>query len=37
MIPAHDSEKIPLNWTQLQCLIDGINWQKAPQNKRFSR
>jgi len=37
LIPAHDSEKIPLNWTQLQCLIDGINWQKAPQNKRFSR
>ena len=30
-------DKMPLNWAQLQCLIDGINWQKAPQNKRFSK
>ena len=28
-------EKIALNWAQLQCLIDGINWQKAPQNTRL--
>lgn len=25
----------PLSWTQLQCFIDGINWQKAPKNKRL--
>ena len=23
-----DTDKIGLNWTQLQCLIEGINWQK---------
>ena len=30
-----DGDKISLNWAQLQCLIEGINWQKAPQNKRY--
>ena len=30
-----DEDKISLNWAQLQCLIEGINWQKAPQNKRY--
>ena len=30
-----DDDKIVLNWTQLQCLIEGINWQKAPQSKRY--
>ncbi|NAZ72077.1 IS66 family insertion sequence element accessory protein TnpB [Vibrio toranzoniae] len=29
------TQKHPLTWTQLQCLIDGIDWQKAPQKKRF--
>jgi transposase len=29
------SDKIGLNWAQLQCLIEGINWQKMKQNKRF--
>ena len=24
-----------LNWTQLQCFIEGINWQKSPKNKRL--
>ena len=28
-------EKQPLDWAQLQCLIDGINWQKVKKNKRF--
>ena len=28
-------EKMPLSWAQLQCLIDGINWEKAPKNKRY--
>ena len=28
-------DKIGLNWAQLQCLIDGINWQKMKKNKRF--
>jgi len=32
-----DDDKIPLNWAQLQCLIEGINWQKAQQNKRYIR
>jgi transposase len=32
-----DGDKISLNWPQLQCLIEGINWQKAPQNKRCIR
>lgn len=25
-----------LTWAQLQCLIDGIHWQKLAKNKRFS-
>lgn len=32
-----DSDKIGLNWTQLQCLIDGINWQKMQKHKRYRR
>lgn len=32
-----DAIKHPLNWAQLQCLIDGINWQKTAKNKRFIR
>ena len=28
--------KTPLNSAQLQCLIDGIYWQKGKQNKRFN-
>ncbi len=31
-----DGDKINLTWTQLQCLIEGINWQKQVKNKRFS-
>tara|TARA_B110000908_G_C10239783_1_gene445409 strand:- start:1690 stop:2031 length:342 start_codon:yes stop_codon:yes gene_type:complete len=34
---SSDEDKISLNWAQLQCLIEGINWQKAPQNKRYIR
>lgn len=33
----NDSDKVPLNWTQLQCLIDGIDWQKIRKNKRLKR
>jgi transposase len=29
--------KAGLSWAQLQCLIDGINWQKIVKNKRFIR
>lgn len=29
-------DKIALNWAQLQCLIEGINWQKMRKNKRIS-
>ena len=28
--------KTGLSWAQLQCLIDGIDWQKHVKNKRFS-
>jgi len=28
--------KTPLNSAQLQCLIDGIYWQKDKQNRRFN-
>ena len=31
-----NQHKAELRWTQLQCLIDGINWQKAAKNKRFN-
>lgn len=34
---ASDGNKISLSWTQLQCLIEGINWQKIKQNKRFKQ
>jgi len=30
-----DSDKIGLNWAQLQCLIEGINWQKMEKQSRF--
>ena len=29
--------KTPLSWAELQCLIEGINWQKAVKNKRLAR
>lgn len=32
-----NTEKHPLDWAQLQCLIDGINWQKHVKNKRLIR
>lgn len=28
--------KVGLNTAQLQCLIDGVYWQKGKQNKRLS-
>ena len=31
------SNKMALSWGQLQCLIDGINWQKAVKSRRFIR
>ena len=34
---SEDSAKVNLSWTELQCLIDGIQWQKIPKNKRYSR
>lgn len=33
----HSLDKTQLTWGQLQCLIDGIDWQKAPQKSRFTR
>ena len=33
----NESDKVALNWTQLQCLIDGIDWQKMRRNKRLKR
>jgi len=32
-----DEDKMSLTWAQLQCLIEGINWQKAPKSKRYIR
>lgn len=29
-------QKMNLTWAQLQCLIDGIHWQKMEKKKRFS-
>ena len=34
--PDSDDKK-SLDWAQLQCLIDGINWEKATKSKRFIR
>lgn len=34
---AGDNDKLSLNWAQLQCLIDGLNWQVMKKGKRFSR
>ncbi|WP_220783740.1 IS66 family insertion sequence element accessory protein TnpB, partial [Shewanella sairae] len=31
-----NSDKINLTWTQLQCLIDGINWQKHVKSRRLN-
>ncbi|WP_434339502.1 IS66 family insertion sequence element accessory protein TnpB [Motilimonas cestriensis] len=31
----HGTGKMALDWTQLQCLIGGIHWQKATRNKRL--
>ena len=28
-------QKVHLSWSNLQCLIDGVNWLKAPQLRRF--
>lgn len=28
------AHKVALDWSALQCLIDGINWLKAPRMKR---
>ena len=32
---AGDGDKISLSWTELQCLIDRINWQKQVKSKRY--
>jgi len=31
------NDKAALTWAQLQCLIEGIDWQKAPKKLRFCR
>jgi len=38
-VQAHSEQdnKLPLDWAQLQCLIEGINWQKAAKSKRYRR
>jgi len=30
-----NSGSVNLTWGQLQCLIEGINWQEMKQNKRY--
>ena len=32
---GNSPDKIQLSWPNLQCLIDGIDWQKTPSFKRF--
>ena len=32
---CHSLNKTRLTWAQLQCLIDGIDWQKAEKKSRF--
>ena len=32
----HTGDSLVLNYAQLQCLIDGIYWQKDKQNRRFN-
>ena len=31
------ADKVPLNWTQLQCLIEGLDWKNMKKNKRYDR
>lgn len=31
-----ETERIPLSWARLQCLIEGIKWQEKQQNKRLN-
>ena len=31
------ADTVPLNWTQLQCLIEGLDWNNMKQNKRYDR
>jgi len=33
---VHHGDRLQLDSTQLQCLISGLDWQKARKNKRFS-
>ena len=33
---SHTSDSLVLNHAQLQCLIDGIYWQKDKQNRRLN-
>jgi transposase len=35
-ISSHE-DKVGLDWAQLQCLIDGIDWQKVRKKKRYIR
>ena len=34
---SKDSNKVVLTWAQLQCLIDGLSWEKMPTKKRLLR
>ena len=34
---AGASDKVLLDWTTLQCFIEGLDWQKMPKNKRYPR
>ena len=34
---SENPTKISISWAELQCLIDGIQWQKLPKNKLYSR
>ena len=32
-----EEDKVCLNWAQLQCFIDGLNWQSMKKGKRLER
>lgn len=34
---SHESDKVLLDWTKLQCFIEGLDWQNMPKSKRYVR
>jgi transposase len=34
-VVAHDGDRLRLDGARLQCLISGLDWERARRNKRF--